>query len=326
MAVLTCLLAGCGTGRQIEEQSTSADDLTDLFNQSASGMEVASFNYGWPDERDVFTYSGKSLEIPFMMTGMVDASSLEVGLLLFVDGIAQPYSVVLADGTELTEAYMQTFHLENDMENIFDLVFQPVTGKSGDRLSIQAITILKPSYLPEGAENPNYGFYHAANLTIPLQISFEKDAPAEGQPSAASGYEITDIPKSITDSNEYFGMENTLDTNNYLSIVPAEDESNSVIYAKDGSASFKIRLFGGPEADNNITVFINHQPIRINDADYLAVHTQKGKMVEATITLDASLLGELNTIYAVASSTSHDSGLTETLKSESVLLINQEGN
>ena len=68
-------------------------------------MEVGSFSYGWPDERDVFPYSGEPLKIPFMLRGTLE-SPQEVGLLLFVDGIAQPYSAVLADGTELTMKYI----------------------------------------------------------------------------------------------------------------------------------------------------------------------------------------------------------------------------
>lgn len=330
VAAISCLLSGCGgnnaASHKAEEPDTSSSvsgDLTDLFDQGSSAMEVGSFSYGWPDERDVFPYSGEPLEIPFKLTGTLE-SPQEVGLLLFVDGITQPYSAVLADGTELTDAYMQTFQLEQDVENIFNLVFQPVTGKAGDSLSIQAVTILRPSYLPEGTENPNYGFYHSVNITIPLQISFEKDAPAERQKTAADNYEIVDIPKSITDSDEYFGLENSRDTNTALSVVPGEDENGSVIYSRDGTVTFKARLYGGPEADHNITVFVNHQPVQVDGADYLAVRTQKGKMVEATITLDASAFGEINTIYAIASSTGRDSGLTETVKSPSILFVNKE--
>ena len=245
--------------------------------------------------------------------------------MLLVDGIAQPYSAVLSDGTKLDEAYMQTFMLEKDVENRFNMVFQPVTGKAGDSLSIQAVTILCPSYLPAGTENPNYGFYHSDNLTIPLKIAYEADAPVENKRTAADQYEVTDIPKSVTDAHEYFGMDDTLDTVNNLSIVPADSEDNPILYSQDGFATFKVRLYGGPEADNNITIFVNHQPVQINGADYLAVRTVKGKMIEATITLDVSAFEKLNTLYAVASSTGRDSDLTETLKSDSILLVNQEG-
>lgn len=330
VAAISCLLSGCGGNNASEQKTLEPDtsasvsgDLTELFDQDSSAMEVGSFSYGWPDERDVFPYSGEPLEIPFMLKGTLE-SSQEVGLLLFVDGIAQPYSAVLADGTELTDTYMQTFQLEQDVENIFNLVFQPVTGKAGDNLSIQAVTILRPSYLPEGAENPNYGFYHSVNITIPLQIAFEKDAPADGRKTAANSYEIVDIPKSITDSDEYFGLENGRDTNTCLSVVSAEDENKDLICSKNGTVTFKVRLYGGPEANQNITVFVNHQPVQIDGADYLAVRTQKDKMVEATITLDASVFGESNTIYALASSTGRDSGLTETVKSPSILFINKE--
>ncbi len=330
IAVSFCFLAGCGGSIEAGQKTGGANadagvsgDPASLFDQASSAMEVGSFSYGWPDERDVFTYSGQPLEIPFRLMGTMAGTPQEIGLLLFVDGIAQPYCAVFADGSELTEAYMQTFRLEQGVDNIFDLVFQPVTGKAGDNLSIQAVAILAPSYLPQGAENPNYGFYHSANITIPLRIAFEKDAPAEKKKEAANSCEIVDIPKSIADSDEIFGLENSRDTNSYLSVIPTDDENSSVIYAKDGTATFKVRLYGGPEADHNITVFVNHQPVQIDKADYLAVRTQKDKMLEATITLDVSVFGEIGTIYAIASSAGRDSGLTETVKSPSVLFINK---
>nr|WP_304429861.1 hypothetical protein [uncultured Acetatifactor sp.] len=328
-AVICCLLSGCG-GNSTEtggpdtspDVSGAGDDLSGLFDDNSPTIEIGGFSYGWPDERDVFTYSGEPLEIPFYLTGAMDFSQ-EIGLLIFVDGIAQPYSAVFPDGTKKAEAYMQVFELEKAAENRFNLVFQPVTGKTGDSLSIQAVTILSPSYMPAGTKNPSYGIYHSENLTLPLQIAYEADAPAENKRTATDKYDITDIPKSVTDTNAYFDMD-TLDTVNYLSIVPADGEDNSILYSQDGFATFKIMLYGGPEADNNITVFVNHQPVQLGGADYLAVRTVKGKMVEATITLDVSSFGKLNTLYAIASSTGRDSDLTETRKSDSILMVNQE--
>lgn len=327
-AAICCLLSGCGGDGTAEPGTSPSDGLAGLFDDNSPAMEIGGFSYGWPDERDVFTYSGEPLEIPFQLTGAMDFSQ-EVGLLLLVDGIAQPYSVVFPDGTKMDEAYMQTFELEQAVENRFNMVFQPVTGKIGDSLSIQAVIILSPSYMPAGTENPRYGVYHSENLTLPLQIAYEADAPAENKRTSTAQYEVTDIPKSVMDTNEYFGMDtdggDALDTVNSLSIVPTDGEDQSVLYSKDGSVTFKVRLYGGPEADNNITVFVNHQPVQINGADYLAVRTVKGKMVEATVTLDVSSFGKLNTLYAIASSTGRDSDLTETLKTDSILLVNQEG-
>lgn len=334
-AAICCLLSGCGGnstktgGADISpDVSGATDDLAGLFDEGSSAKEVGGFSYGWPDERDVFTYSGEPLEIPFHLTGSMD-STQEVGLLLLVDGIAQPYSAVCSDGTKLDEAYMQTFNLEKDVENRFNMVFQPVTGKTGDSLSIQAVTILCPSFLPSGTENPSYGFYHSNNLSIPLRIAYEADAPAENRRTSTGQFEVTDIPKSVTDTNEYFGMDidggDALDTVNSLSIVSKDSEDSSLLSSENGFVTFKVRLYGGPEADNNITIFVNHQPVQINGADYLAVRTVKGKMVEATVTLDVSSFGKLNTLYAIASSTGRDSDLTETLKTDSILLVNQEG-
>ena len=51
------------------------------------------------------------LEIPFSITGASSGKTTEIGVLLFVDGVAQPYSAVYEDGTELEESYMQIFNL-----------------------------------------------------------------------------------------------------------------------------------------------------------------------------------------------------------------------
>ena len=72
------------------------------------------------------------MEIPFSITGASSGKTTEIGVLLFVDGVAQPYSAVYEDGTELEESYMQVFNLDYEQQENFDMVFQPVTGKAGE--------------------------------------------------------------------------------------------------------------------------------------------------------------------------------------------------
>ena len=80
----------------------------------------------------VYTYDGEPLEIPFSITGASSGKTTEIGVLLFVDGMAQPYSAVYEDGTELEESYMQVFNLDYGQQENFNMVFQPVTGKAGE--------------------------------------------------------------------------------------------------------------------------------------------------------------------------------------------------
>ena len=86
-----------------------------------------------------------------------------------------------------------------------------------------------------------------------------------------------------------------------------------------------MKIDGGPEAEFNITLFINHQPVQLNGADYLSVRTVKNQMVEATFQIDTSALGALNTVYAIAV-TPEDGELeiNNPVKTASVLLVNGE--
>ena len=91
-----------------------------------------------------------------------------------------------------------------------------------------------------------------------------------------------------------WGATDSLDTTATLSLGV---EDGNYIQADGKTATITVQLYGGPEADFNITLFINHQPVQLNGADYLSVRTVKNQMVEATFQIDTSALGTLNTVY-----------------------------
>lgn len=328
LLVLLCLLAGCsstGTGADVantDQSPYASEDLNSLFEDQTATREVGSVSFGFADECNTFTYTGEPLKIPFHITGMAEDITTEIGLMLFVDGISQPWSAVYTKGTDLTlpDSYMQTFRLQNEETAEFNIVFQPVTGQVGDTLSIQPVSILSPSFLPKSTENPSYGVYHAASATIPLHINFQADTESEVSLVSSKDYPIVSIPKETIDNLKFFGALDSLDTCSRLEIVP--DSEDSRIVQSDGkTASVKVRLYGGPEANFHITLFVNHRPVQINGADNLAVKTEKNKMVEATLTFDVSALDERNTVYAIAAPAGGDNGIVGTLKSDSILLL-----
>ncbi len=322
---LVCLLSGCSNSGSTGQDDTASDDLSIEFENNSDTHEVGSVDFGFPDPMDtIYTYTGKPLKIPFYITGTAEDTKSEVGVLLFVNGIAQPYTAVYEDGTELKATYMQTFALDSGKKDTFTMSFQPVTGKSGDNLSVIAVTILKPSYLPESAENPSYGNYHADSATIARHISFEADCAAQELVVQTTEYEITDIPKEEIDRLTAWSGLDALDTTVQLSLVTDQDK---IIHGDGKTATVTVNLYGGQEANFNITLFVNHQPVQLNEADYLAIHTEKNKMATATFTIDTSSLGELNTIYAVAAASGDDDKLeiNNPIKSTSILLVNKEG-
>ena len=322
LLAIFCLLTGCSANSKTTEQQPS--DLDTLFDNQPADNEVGSASFAMDDPIEtVYPYNGQPLEIPFTICGAEAGTNTEIGVLLFVDGVAQPYKAVYADGAELSEAYMQTFHLEYEQQENFRMVFQPVTGKAGETVSVMAVTILKPSFVAEGENNPRYGFYHGESATIPRHISFAVDAPPQVAAVPTADYNITELPKDVVDTMAAWGSLEDLDTTAVLSLVT---EDGNVIRSDGKTAKVTLRLYGGPEATFHITLFINHQPVRINNSDYLSVNTQKNKMVEATFQLDTVGLDELNTIYAIAATAGADDALevNNPIKTQSILLVNKQ--
>ena len=167
---LVCLLAGCSAPQTSDPATDESDNLDAYFEEEPADNEVGSAEFGLQDPMDmVYTYDGEPLEIPFSITGASSGKTTEIGVLLFVDGMAQPYSAVYEDGTELEESYMQVFNLDYGQQENFNMVFQPVTGKAGETVPVMAVTILEPSFVAEGPDNPRYGFHQKKSGGIWLQ-------------------------------------------------------------------------------------------------------------------------------------------------------------
>lgn len=320
---LVCLLAGCSAPQTSDPAPDESNDLDAYFEEEPADNEMGSAEFGLQDPMDtVYTYDGEPLEIPFSITGASSGKTTEIGVLLFVDGVAQPYSAVYEDGTELEESYMQVFNLDYEQRENFNMVFQPVTGKAGETVPVMAVTILEPSFVAEGPDNPRYGFHHQESATTSRQISFAADAPAQTLAAAGTDYNVVDLPQDILDTLAAWGATDSLDTTATLSLGV---EDGNYIQADGKTATITVQLYGGPEAEFNITLFINHQPVQLNGADYLSVRTVKNQMVEATFQIDTSALGALNTVYAIAV-TPEDGELeiNNPVKTASVLLVNGE--
>ena len=93
---LVCLLAGCSAPQTSDPATDESDSLDAYFEEEPADNEMGSAEFGLQDPMDtVYTYDGESLEIPFSITGASFGKTTEIGVLLFVDGVAQPYSCLL---------------------------------------------------------------------------------------------------------------------------------------------------------------------------------------------------------------------------------------
>lgn len=307
------LLSGCGGQAVLTEESDQADEM---FADVDSSRQEESLQMGFVDGLEtVYSYTGEPLRIPFSMQ-----SSGDIGLILLVDGTLQPFTVEYSDGTTQKEAAMQIFSASETKTKV-NLVFQPVTGKQGNSLSVMAATIWEPKYLPESEENPVFGNYHALSATLSRKILFQTDST--GSAKLSKKYEVKDIPQAKLDELAAWDSLEQLNSSIFLSI---DTGGNPVLHTENGRAMVTVQLYGVPNADICMTLMVNNKPVKIDGSDGLLVHTEKNRMAEITIPVDGSLLSEQNCVYAVASLTSADEEMAgdNPVKSESVLLIHKE--
>ena len=191
----------CWLGSAPQASNPAPDESNDLdayFEEEPADNEMGSAEFGLQDPMDtVYTYDGEPLEIPFSITGASSGKTTEIGVLLFVDGVAQPYSAVYEDGTELEESYMRVFNLDYEQQGEFQHGIPASDRQRGETVPVMAVTILEPSFVAEGPDNPRYGFHHQESATTSRQISFAADAPAQTLAAAGTDYNVVDLPQDI---------------------------------------------------------------------------------------------------------------------------------
>lgn len=117
-----------------------------------------------------FVYKEGEISIPYKVSATGKARN--VGFLVFVDGIAQPYK------TDTAHTY-QTMHIMNleadNKEYPFSIIFELVTGKEGDTLSLMIVSVYAPDFMPDMKKTSSYGMYHET-LAGDYEITFEAGA------------------------------------------------------------------------------------------------------------------------------------------------------
>lgn len=333
---LFILLAGCsGVTSEKEknptDKSVESESPSNIFANEPQ-QSLGSFSFGPvsdndEDERDIYEFNGKDIRIPFQVAGTDKGVNSEFGLLVFLDGVPQPYRIEESNGTSSKEQIMHKFHLEGEESKQFEIVFTPITGKKGEKVAIDFASVFKPDYVPEDETATNYGVYHNLNATLPQEVYFKTDIPNLGKHRIYSQSNIQEIPEEIKGQNDFVQMEETTDIFDEMTVTELlpEDESSEMISAKNGKAKMKFRIYGGPEVTYRTTIFINHIPVKVLDSDFIETSIQKGKMNTVEFELDTSTYGKINTVYAISvvSGKGYLANPNSPLKTKSMLLLNE---
>lgn len=285
---------------------------------------AASPDFSKSGERLPFPYDGGEvrLEYRFSLTGKMDA----VGFLLFLDGQPQPYKV---DDATAEYAYCHSFPAGEDQSVSF--LFEPVTGSTGDTLTLTVVSITNPDFQPDMESTTSYGWYHKT-LDSRIELQFHADAPAVHskfppareifmrsdmwEEKVTAQYVETEFPK-----HGWGGVSlDTLDSGIYytFSLDGGITYDNLRVSAP---VTLRFTMCGTAGTSYSIVFFLDHQPVKLGESTCYSVALSKGGVMELEAVIDPDKLGQFNTFYCVA--VPRDGGSATFFKTNSILLYKE---
>lgn len=292
--------------------SLPAEEKTSVMGQLEHGPMAENI-----DANGFFTplvYDGNEVDFDYYVKASGDAKN--VGFLLFVDGIAQPYQIydpvgdieVEDNETAGTSQYLHTLQLVKDDEPYrFSFRFEPVTGRQGDSLELTVMSIYYPDFIPDMVERISYGGYHQG-LSSSFPLFMSKDAVVNERSSPYRGT-VTVSQEAVTDEflvalGDASMREITADSL-AMGIYDHMSYNDQVIYdsfpVADGQeVRINYKISGLPGIEYAITFYVDHHPVASAGAVSFAGTTEAGQVLSIDLMLEGAKLGERSTFYAVA--------------------------
>ena len=323
LLLMGLLVSGCSSRTEDDVDSSSVENKFEEENNVGDVIKESqgAISYGFLDERtDVYTYDGSEVEIPYYMENLGEESEADakVGLMLFVNGNIQDFHIAGGQPKPIEKVVLKPGERKE-----FTMCFKPVSGKKGEKIGVIPVTIWNPDSLPK-EDNPIWGNNQELGANVPLEIDMKEDGENK-LVGTEEGVSASDIPEEVLEEykSTYVGdVYDSLDASVNFKIDTGED-GKAVLYAKNGKVDLRLHLFGGKNVRDRITVFINNNPVKIGDKDYIEVNTKKGKMLTVDVKIDVSEYDRNNSLYAIAMTTGADYKVDDVYKTKSMLLINE---
>lgn len=318
--LLTIAVSGCTPQRS--EPSSSPNDSSAVSDKNpfqaedemsggvlgGIGHSPTNMNRDENGKKLPFVYDGGEINIPYKVSAAGKAKN--VGFLVFVDGIAQPYK------TDTASAY-QTMHImdleEDDKEYPFSIIFEPVTGKKGDTLSLMIVSVYAPDFMPDMVNSSSYGMYHDT-LAADYEITFEADAQSPDGTALPKYKQLQNVKQStepvtqdyLDSLSVYSGMEDiTLETLNKQVFAQQFFDGQGGLISNlnvnaDGTLHVTFKIVGYPGARYRHTFYINHQALTDGKNTSFETILTKGNVSVIEADIELSELEDFNTFYVVS--------------------------
>ena len=298
------------------------------------GHKPASTNTNINEDGN-FVYGGGEFTLQYEV--VAEGSAKNVGFLIYVDGLPQPYKTSESDEYE----YLKNFTIKEDnVSQTIEFVFEPITGKAGETVSMNIVSVYNAQFQPDMINTTSFGMYHDA-LASNQTLYFEKE------PSPIfSSYELTEdnvvlayesekrpitsqyLKEDFSDGTGTLITQELLDTTpkSYFTIN-GKVEYDYIEFDNNDELLIEYYLAGPQNIEHQTTFYLNHIPI--SKDEIISTHTslEKGFVEKISITLDVDSLDEFTTFYAISVPTNNknENGIFAGLnKTYSILLANKD--
>ncbi len=319
------------------DNNTSATEESseyDPFEKSDENTSTIAGKWGFGVEWE----EGKELILDYASTVsfsyFVDNSgkTTDFGLLLFVNGIRQPYRTEEDSENKI----MHIFDVNQDEQKVQTIEFEPIVGEKGDEVLVEIVTMFQPDFIQ--TENSNYEFNHKISSLYPSKMAVTQETGLS-ESKVCSEYEATPISDELRrEFNEMSATGssggNALDSSVYIETLKndvfhtpkdlVEGKGDITPFTMDDSVT--LCMYGGESCKYRVSMYINHDLVTgaFDGADYIDMTPSQDSICTKKIDLEKLNLSldDYNSMYfiAVPFYTNDNFGERMVLKTASVTL------
>lgn len=313
--ILTYLLAFTGCQAPDHTDSSSSYDSTgeNPFSSNTQNEESVMFAYGIGLEKPEgdMVYDGQPVNAECFIDNV--GPSMSVGLLIFIDGIPQPYKVGDHD-----ETYMYIHEAPSMEKTTFPISFTPVCGKKGETKNIRFLSILNPQIRPDKLEY-DYGHTNAMTTFFPRRLEIKEDVPdvlPEYSQLPSQRDMTSEEIEQVIYTNSKGQQINKLNIFNLFVRDANKSEQTAYIDVEEQKFTVEVQGFGGPSTKYILLPYLNHVLVNTDEFPGILTVDEGKKIFRKTFTFeltkldkDAYQLQKYNTFYMLAIPVSGDSQL-----------------
>lgn len=306
--ILLCavIFSGCAKERKTDDKPADVEknseyEVDSLFDAQGGILGNLNIMFGFNnDNSDVFENENNVINtsVNYKVLG---ADKMDMGLMIFADGILQPVSV--AGGEE------KKYNIVDVGSNTdIDIKYELAAGIKGENVRINNVTFLHPSFKPTEKTN-SFGHSLGGSQTSPYTtICSETVIPEPG----SSESETMELSEEIKSTHIFKNSDGT-ERNTLLTSMGGEyyqnNEKVQKLNLQNGKLSFELHLYGGEFLNYNIYVFYNNNVIKgFSGKEYNTVKVTPDKVTKMKVEADVSSItdGEYNQMFVVAVPTAEE--------------------